>query len=452
MPILPIETGRYGSAEMRRIFEEENRLRKYLMVEAAVALAQAEVGDIPKEAAEDIARHANTNAVKLDRCKEIEAEIGHDLMAVVKALTEACRGEGKRYVHFGLTSYDVEDTATALQFKEAIDLTRRRLAEVERTLLDLAMKYRDQVMVGRTHGQHMAVITLGLKFAVWMRELARHLDRLDEVSERVLAGKVLGAVGTGAALGRNALKVQELALSRLGLRPSDRVTQVGQRDVHAEMVALIALIGSSLDKFALEIRNLQRTEIGELAEPFEEAKQVGSSAMPAKRNPVICERVSSLAKLLRGLVVPAYENVPLWHERDLTNSANERFVFPMSFIVLDEMLSGMAKVLRGLEVFPESMQHNLELTGGLILSERVTNKLVEKGMGRQDAHELVRRCAMEALEKRIGFRKALLSRKEVSKLLTPSELDHCLDYSTYLGVARQLVDRALERTRAERGG
>lgn len=437
---------------MRGVFEEVNRLRKYLQVEAAVAQAQAEVGDIPKEAAEEIARHANTEAVKLDRCKEIEAEIGHDLMAVVKALTEACAGEGKRYVHFGLTSYDVEDTATALQFKEAIGLIRRELVEVQRALLDLAMRYRGRVMVGRTHGQHMAVITLGLKFAVWMRELARHLERLDEAARRVLVGKVMGAVGTGAALGKNALKVQEIALTRLGLNSADMVTQVVQRDVHAELIALLALIGSSLDKFALEVRNLQRTEIAELAEPFEEARQVGSSAMPAKRNPVACERVSSLAKLLRGLVVPAYENIPLWHERDLTNSANERFIFPMSFIILDEMLNGMAKVLRGLEVFPESMERNLQLTGGLVLSERVTNKLVEKGMGRQDAHELVRQCAMEALEKRIGFRKALLDRDDVSKRLTSSDLDECLDYSTYLGAAGRLIDEAVKRTRAEIGG
>jgi len=451
MPILPIDTGRYGSAEMRRIFDEVSRLRRYLEVEAAVAQAQAGVGDIPVEAAQDIAKHANTEAVRLERCKEIEAEIGHDLMAVVKALTEACGGEGRRYVHFGLTSYDVEDTATALQFKEALALIRREMLELVRLLLRLAVDHRDQVMVGRTHGQHMGVITLGLKFAVWMRELARHLRRLDGVAERAMVGKVLGAVGTGAGLGPKALKVQELALTSLGLKPADMVTQVVQRDIHAEVLALLALIGSTLDKFALEVRHLQRTEIAELAEPFEEVRQVGSSAMPAKRNPVLCERVSSLAKLLRGMLVPAYENIPLWHERDLTNSANERFLFPMSFILLDEMLIDMEKVLRGLEVFPENMQRNLELTGGLILSERVTNKLVEKGMGRQEAHELVRQCSMEALEKRSGFRRALLGRREVAKLLSPSELDECLDYSTYTGAARQLVDEAVRRTKEELG-
>ena len=450
MPILPIDTGRYGSPEMRRIFEEENRLQKILSVESAVAYAQAMVDVIPKSAAEEIHKKANVEFVELERCKQIDAEIGHDLMAIVRALTEVCEGDAARYVHYGLTSYDVEDTATSLQFKEALEIVERDLVELEEILVGLVQKHRDTVMPGRTHGQHMGVITLGFKFAVWLREIARHLTRLDEIRERALVGKIMGALGTGAGLGEKAIRIQEIALKRVGLKPADMVTQVIQRDIHAEVISFLVLVASSLDKFALEIRNLQRTEIQELMEPFRSEKQVGSSAMPAKRNPVLSERISSLAKLMRSMVVPALENVPLWHERDLTNSANERFIFPMSFIIIDEMLKAMNRVLKGLEIFPENMKKNLELTKGLIMSERVVNKLVEKGLGRQEAHELVRICSMKALQERMDFRTGLIRDVEIASKLKLKEIDECLDYSTYLGVTIQLIDNALKLTRTER--
>jgi len=450
LPILPIDTGRYGSAEMRMIFEEESRLQKILSVESAVAYAHAMVGTIPKSAAEEIRRKASVEFVKLERCKQIDAEIGHDLMAIVRALTEVCESDAARYVHYGLTSYDVEDTATSLQFKEALEIVERDLVELEDVLLGLVQKHRDTVMPGRTHGQHMGVMTLGFKFAVWLREIARHLARLDEIRERALVGKIMGAVGTGAGLGEKALKIQKIALEKVGLKPADMVTQIIQRDIHAEVISFLALVASSLDKFALEVRNLQRTEIQELMEPFRSEKQVGSSAMPAKRNPVVSERISSLAKLMRSMIVPALENVPLWHERDLTNSANERFIFPMSFIIIDEMLKGMNRVLKGLDVFPENMKRNLELTKGLIMSERVVNKLVEKGVGRQDAHELVRKCSMKALQKRMDFKTGLIGDEEIASKLSVNEIDECLDYSTYLGVTQRLIDNALKLTREER--
>jgi len=450
LPILPIDTGRYGSAEMRMIFEEESRLQKILSVESAVAYAHAMVGTIPKSAAEEIRRKASVEFVKLERCKQIDAEIGHDLMAIVRALTEVCESDAARYVHYGLTSYDVEDTATSLQFKEALEIVERDLVELEDVLLGLVQKHRDTVMPGRTHGQHMGVMTLGFKFAVWLREIARHLARLDEIRERALVGKIMGAVGTGAGLGEKALKIQKIALEKVGLKPADMVTQIIQRDIHAEVISFLALVASSLDKFALEVRNLQRTEIQELMEPFRSEKQVGSSAMPAKRNPVVSERISSLAKLMRSMIVPALENVPLWHERDLTNSANERFIFPMSFIIIDEMLKGMNRVLKGLDVFPENMKRNLELTKGLIMSERVVNKLVEKGVGRQDAHELVRKCSMKALQKKMDFKTGLIGDEEIASKLSVNEIDECLDYSTYLGVTQRLIDNALKLTREER--
>ncbi len=443
MPILPIDTGRYGSPEMRRIFDEENKLQKWLAVEAAVAEAQALVGDIPKAAAEEIAKNANTKTVTLARTREIEKETHHDLMSMVMALSEACSGEGKNYVHYGLTSMDIEDTTLALQFKEAFGLIDAKLDQLETTLTSMVRKYKLQLTVARTHGRHAGVITFGLKLAVWLTEVRRHEQRLRQVRERALVGKVLGIVGTGAGLGKNALKIQDRALSRLGLKPAGLVTQVVQRDIHAEVVTYLALLGSSLDKFAAEIRNLQRSEIAEALEPFEREKQVGSSALPSKRNPELSERVSSLAKLLRGLTIPAMENVPLWHERDLSNSANERFIFPMSFILSDEMLQLILRVLKGLEVSPDNMQRNLELSQGSLLAERIVNLLVGVDVPRQEAHDRVRKISMRSLDAGTPFGKALQEDKFVSNRLKPKEIREALNYRTYLGVTNELINMAL---------
>ena len=443
MPILPIDTGRYGSPEMRKIFEEENRLQRWLDVEAAVAEAQAFVGDIPKPAAEEIARNANTKIVSLDHVKGIEKEISHDLMSMVVALSEACTGEGRKYVHYGLTSYDIEDTATALQFKEAFSVIERRLDGLQDVLVARVRKHRAQLIVGRTHGRHAGVITLGLKLAVWLEEVRRYQQRLKQVKERVLVGKVLGIVGNGAGLGKNALKIQARALGKLGLKSAGLVTQVVQRDLHAETVCYLSLLGSSLDKFATEVRNLQRSEIAEVMEPFKRDKQVGSSALPSKRNPELSERVSSMAKLMRGLTIPALENIPLWHERDISNSASERFVFPMSFILVDEMLRLVTRVLDGMEVQPENMERNLELSQGAVLAERIVNLLVEAGVPRQDAHEKVRKLSILAYDKKVPFSKALLEDKFVMKRLKQKEIKDALDYRTYLGVTRELVSMAL---------
>ena len=449
MPVIPIDsspidTGRYGSPEIRRLFDEENRLQKWLDVEAAVAKAQATVGDIPKSAAEEIARNANTTTVTLARVREIEKEIRHDLMSMVRALSEACSGEGKRYVHYGLTSYDIEDTATALIFREAFALIEKQLQLLEETLARMVRKHRNQLIVARTHGRHAGVVTLGLKLAVWLEEIRRQQRRLSQVKDRALVGKVLGIVGTGAGLGKNALKVQELALNSLGLRPAGLVTQVVQRDIHAEVICQLALLGSSLDKFAVEIRNLQRSEIAEAMEPFERGKQVGSSAVPSKRNPELSERVSSLAKLVRGLVIPALENVALWHERDLSNSANERFIFPLGFILTEEMLRLTNRVLNGLELSPANMQKNLELSEGLLLAERFVNLLVEEGVPRQEAHERVRKVSMRALDSHLPFSKALQEDKFISQKLKPTRIKEALDYRTYLGVTDQLIRIALK--------
>jgi adenylosuccinate lyase len=264
------------------------------------------------------------------------------------------------------------------------------------------------------------------------------------VRERALVGKILGIVGTGAGLGKNALKIQDRTLSRLGLKPAGLVTQVVQRDLHAEAVCYLSLLGSSLDKFATEVRNLQRSEIEEVMEPFVREKQVGSSALPSKRNPVISESVSSMAKMMRGLVISALENIPLWHERDISNSASERFLFPMSFILVDEMLRLVTRVLDGLEVLPENMKRNLELSEGALMAERIVNSLVETGVPRQDAHERIRKLSIRALDDKIPLSKLLLEDKLVSNRLKPKEIKEALDYRTYLGVTRELVNSALK--------
>ncbi|MEM2092024.1 MAG: adenylosuccinate lyase [Candidatus Bathyarchaeia archaeon] len=449
MPILPIDSGRYGTPEMLRVFEEENYIQRMLDVEAALAWAQSEVGEIPKEAAEKIMEMASTKYVKVSRVKEIEKEIKHDVMALVRALSEVC-GPSGAYVHLGITSYDVVDTARALQIRDALDIIERRLNELELILLNLADKYKSTIMMGRTHGQHALPITFGLKMAVWMREVSRHIQRLRDCRRRILVGKITGAVGTQAGLGQNAQKIQRLVMDRLGLQPPEVTTQIIQRDRHAELICLLAIIASSLDKFATEIRELQRTEIAEVFEPFERQKQVGSSTMPHKRNPEICERVCGLAKVVRSLVIPALENIPTWNERDLTQSSAERFIIPEAFILVDYMLSLMIWVLSNLEVDEERMRKNMELTEGRALSEAVMIALVRKGMNRQDAHELLRQLAIKsAIEKR-HFKEILLNNETIRKFLSEEEVSEALDPKNYLGTTIEQIENAIKITRLER--
>ncbi len=445
MAIHPIEY-RYGSEEMRKIFDVENKLNLMLKVEAALAKAHAELGNIPKEAAEEIEKKANTKFVKLERVREIEAEIKHDIMAMVKALSEAC-GEHGKYVHLGATSYDIVDTANALQFKEALKIIFKDLLNLEEILLNLAEKYKKLVAVGRTHGQHALPITYGLKFAIWAREVRRHITRLKQVKDRVLVGKMSGAVGTMAGF-KNGIKLQEKVMEYLKLRPATVTNQVVQRDRYAELMMLLALIASSLDKFAKEIRNLSRTEIKEVEEPFE-SKQVGSSTMPHKRNPINCEKVCGLARVIKSNVIPALENVSLEHERDLTNSSCERVIIPESFILLDEILKTMINVLENLVFYPENIKKNLHLTKGLILAEALMLKLVEKGLSRQEAHELLRKLAMKAFKENREFKDVVVE-SEVVDYLSKEEIEEILTPEKYIGSAVELVDRAIEKSRKER--
>jgi len=449
LPVLPIDTGRYGTPEMKRIFEEETRLQKMLDVEAALAWAHAQVGNIPVKDAEKIMAMASTEHVKLERIKEIESEIRHDVASLVRAFAESC-GPSGAYVHLGATSSDILDTATALQLKEALSLIEKKLDDLEKTLMEKASKYKNTLMMGRTHGQHALPTTLGFKFAVWTREVSRHIQRLRQCKERVLVGKMSGAVGTQAGLSVHAMKVQELVMNKLGIKPADISTQIVQRDRYAELVCLWAMIASMLDNFATEIRELQRSEISELHEGFEREKQVGSSTMPHKRNPVTCEKICGLARIVRSLVAPALENIKTWHERDLTQSSTERFVIPQSCILVDYMVYLMSGILAGLKVDKQHMQKNMELTQGRMMSESVMIILAKKGMNRQKAHELLRKLTIESEAENRLFRKVLLENEVTHSLLREKEIDAAVNPRNYLGTAVKQVENVIQGTSAER--
>lgn len=449
MPILPIDTGRYVTPEMKKIFEEECRVQRMLDVEAALAWAHAEVGDIPRKDAEKISAMASLKYVKLTRIKEIEHEIKHDVASLVRALSEVCGSCGK-YVHLGATSYDIVDTANALQLKDALELIERKLDQFEGILIVKAKRYKKSLMAGRTHGQHALPLTLGFKFAVWMREVSRHLERLSQCKQRVLVGKMSGAVGTQAGLGEHAMRIQELVMQRLGISSADISTQIVQRDRYAELVCEMALIASSLENFATEIRELQRPEIGELFEYFEAGAQVGSSTMPQKHNPELCERVCGLARIVRSLVFPALEDITTWHERDLTQSSTERFVLPETCILTEYLLFLMNNIVSTLRVDEKRMILNVELTQGRLMSEAVMMALTKKGVNRQVAHELLRKLTIKSESKHQPFRQTLLDNKTVAAKLTKKEVDEALNPYNYLGTAVKQVELMVEKTENER--
>jgi adenylosuccinate lyase len=438
---------RYGRPKMKAIFDEENRLQRLLDVEAALARAEAKAGLIPGDAAKEISRHATTKEVTLARVAELEKETRHDIMAVVLGLTAASGPKAGRFIHYGATSNDISDTATALQLRDAIGILDADLEELARALADLAKRHRRTVMLGRTHGQAATPITFGLKMAVYAAEVERHRERIVEMTKRVVVGKMSGAVGTGAAFGPKALEIQADVMADLGVGVDEASTQVVGRDRYAEFVAVLANVASSLEKFATEVRNLQRNEIGEAAEAFETKKQVGSSTMAQKENPVNAENVVSLARIVRSLVIPAYENVALWHERDLTNSASERILLPHACVLLDEMLARSTEVFRSLRVYPDRMKQNLEATQGQVMSESVMIALTRKGMGRQDAHRLVRDVALKARDKGIHLTDALKADKRVRAVLSEKEIDAAMRPERYTGQSEAIVSSVLAKVR-----
>ncbi|MCJ7561563.1 MAG: adenylosuccinate lyase [Thermoplasmata archaeon] len=442
MPVCPLDF-RYGRAEMKETFDEENRLQRLLDVEAALSLAHAKVGNIKQDHADIIKKTASTRYVKLSRVQEIDAKINHEITALIRALSEQC-GESGKYVHVGATSNDILDTAAALQIKDAIEIIQKDLAEFKKVLAERARENRDTIMVGRTHGQYALPITFGLKVANYALEIHRQEQRLRECSTRILVGKMSGAVGTGAGFGPKATEIQKAVMEELGLGVEEGPTQIVGRDRYVELMSVLTNIACSIEKFATEVRNLQRGELGEVSEPFDENNQVGSSTMAHKKNPVTAENVCGLARIVRGFMTPAFESAILWHERDLTNSSAERFFIPHSFILLDDMLAKMTKMYAGLVVNKEQMQRNLARAGSVIMAESVILALVGKGMGRQDAHELIRKCSMESQRACEDFKSYLMANKDVAGLLSEADIDAALNPRAYLGTTGQTVDHILK--------
>ncbi|PNX47411.1 MAG: adenylosuccinate lyase [Thermoplasmata archaeon M11B2D] len=443
-PVCPLDF-RYGRKEIKDVFGETSKLQYLLDVEAALARAHASVGNISKKAADEISKKASVKYVTVKRVNEIERETRHDIMAVTKALSETCKGDAGKYVHLGATSYDIVDTANALQFAAATDLVKSQVRELRVTLVSLAKEYKNTIMAGRTHGQYSIPITFGLKMSIYAMEVDRHLERLHECKSRLLVGKMSGAVGSGAAMGKHALKIQELVMTDLKLGTEEAATQIVGRDRYIELVSVLANIASSMEKFATEIRNLQRSEIGEVSEAFEAKKQVGSSTMPQKRNPILCEQVCGIARVIRSFIIPTYENAIQWHERDLCNSSSERFILPHSLIMTDWIVFQMNKVFKNLQVYPERMRENLENSKGLPMAEAVMTRLVEKGMGRGDAHELLRTCSLKAVRENKQLLSVLLENPKVTKLLKKKELEEVMNPRNYLGVSDKIVDHVVKK-------
>ncbi|MBD3214113.1 MAG: adenylosuccinate lyase [Candidatus Lokiarchaeota archaeon] len=430
--IHPVET-RYRT-DIAELFTEDKKLENWLKVEAVLAKAHAELGNIPKEAAEEIALKANLDFVKVERVKEIDREIHHDLMAMVKALDEQCDGEAGKYIHLGATSYDIEDTATALQLKEALNYIEKSLTTLLKELAIKAEIKKELVCIGRTHGQHAIPTTYGMRFGVWAYEIDRHIDRLHQVRERISYGKMSGAVGTMASFGEKGIEIQNIVMKELDLKPVKIANQIVQRDRHAEILNLTSLIGQTLAKIARENRILQRNEIAEMFEPFKKS-QVGSSTMPHKRNPHKSERICSLARILKSNVIAGLDNMVLEDERDLTNSADERVLFPENFIFLDFMIQQLTNNIQNLVFNEENIEKNLNLTKGACLAEKVMVSLVKRGIGRQDAHELLRRAAIKAQDEDRFMMEILLEDDKIQNKFTKEEMEDLFDPHKYIGKA-----------------
>ncbi|MDD2777580.1 MAG: adenylosuccinate lyase [Methanocellales archaeon] len=443
MAIHPIEY-RYGTPEMKKIWTEEVRLRKFLEVEAALARAEADVGLIPKEAATTIA--ANLSKVKVPRAKEIEDEIGHDMMAVVLALAEQC-GDAGEWIHFGATSNDISDTALALQMRDGIDILEKRLRELKNILVDRAVEHKHTVCVSRTHGQIGVPTTYGLRFAIWASEVGRHLQRLNQLKPRILVGQMSGAAGTGAAFAPSYTEIKDKTMQYLGLGAVDVSNQLIQRDRYAELVMFLANVATTLDKIGIALRNLQRSEIAEVEESFG-SRQVGSSTMPHKRNPIKSEQVCGLARVIRSKVEPALLNNTLWDERDLTNSSCERIIFPEVMILTDHTINTMIKILQHLQLHPENIRKNLDLLKGVNMSEAVMIELAKR-VGRQRAHDLLRTCAMNARKTGKHMADTLLEDEEIIKHLSPSEIEHLMNPENYIGAAVEQVELVAKKLRDE---
>lgn len=415
---------RYTNPEMGRIWGEQRRYETWLQVEVAAADAMAEAGIVPQAAARDL---RDKGAFDIARIDEIEKTTQHDVIAFTTSVAEKV-GPSARWLHFGLTSSDVVDTAQAVQMVEACDLILRLMAALGDAIKTRALEHKDTPMIGRTHGVHAEVMTFGLKLALWYAELNRNIDRVRRARDVVRVGKISGAVGTFAHLDPS---IEAAVCARLGLEPAPISSQVIQRDRHAELMSTLAITAASLEKCALEIRGLQKTEIGEVQEPFGKG-QKGSSAMPHKRNPIGCEQIVGLARLLRGNAMAAMENVALWHERDISHSSVERVILPDSFIALDHMLRRFTRIVSGMVVYPERMLENLNRSRGVVFSGQVLLELARRGVSREQAYEWVQRNAMRSFDEHTDFKPLLLADADIGRVLPAGEIEKVFDLKEQL--------------------
>ncbi|TQD25259.1 adenylosuccinate lyase [Methanolobus vulcani] len=443
MAIHPIEY-RYGTDEMKFVWSEANRLEKIMKAEAALARAEADIGLIPKEAADII--ESSIGSVELERVKEIEDEIHHDMMAVVLAISEKCEENADKWVHFGATSNDMLDTATGLQLKEAVAILDTKIRQLLEVLLTQAENNKNLVCAGRTHGQIGVPTTYGLRFAIWASEVSRHIERLEQLKPRLIVGQMTGAVGTQAAFGKDGIEIQKKVMQYLEIGSVDVSNQIIQRDRHAEFVMWMANTVTTLDKIAVEIRSLQRSEIAEVEESFRK-KQVGSSTMPHKRNPIKSEQICGLARIVRAMIEPELQNNTLWDERDLTNSSCERVVFPEACVLTDHIIKLAIGVIENLRFYPENIRRNLDLLKGLNMGEAVMIELAMRGVGRQEAHEIVRSSAMESHESGKHFKDVLLANSEVANYLSEEDIINLVDPDKYIGTAVEQVEAVVAKLR-----
>jgi adenylosuccinate lyase len=436
---------RYCYPEMKAVWSAENKFSRWLEVELLVAEALAAIGEIPAEAARAMRKNARFDAERIEQLEGLvpsrplppgEQPLRHDLLAFLKSVSESLGSEA-RYLHLGVTSYDIEDTALALLLRESCGILEKDLDALCEAVRERAREHKHTPMMGRTHGVHAEPITFGAKLAVWLSALQRGRERLLQAKEGISFGKISGAVGV---YGNIDPRVEEYVCGRLGLKPAAASTQILQRDRHAQYVCALAILAGSMEQFATEIRNLQRTDVLEVEEPFHEGQR-GSSAMPHKRNPISCETITSLARIVRSYAVPAMEAIATWHERDITNSAAERIILPDGNILADYMMRRFTGVVRGLRVYPERMKENMERTGPLAFSETVMLALMRKGRTREDAYSIVQRHAANAWEKGTDFREELSSDPEVQALLPAEELEACFDLEHHL----RHVDHIFER-------
>jgi len=424
---------RYTRPEMGRIWEPRNRVKKWLEIELLVCEAMAELGEIPEDALKVIKKKAGFDIKRIDL---IEKTVRHDLLAFLINLEERVGGLS-RYIHRGLTSSDILDTSLALLMREAASIIIKDIIGLLEVLKRRAFEFKDTVMIGRSHGIHAEPITFGLKLALWYEEMKRNLERIERAREGIGYGKFSGAVGTYSNINP---EVEVYVCSKLGLKPDPVSSQIIQRDRHAEYLMSLAIIAGSIERFATEIRHLQRTEVLELEEPFQKG-QKGSSAMPHKRNPIGSENLCGLARIVRANAIASLENIPLWHERDISHSSVERVIIPDSTILIDFMLVRFTNIIKNLIVYPHRMKKNLKLTRGLFFSQRVLLELAEKGLSREDAYRLVQSKAMEAWEKGGDFKRLLQSDRDITRYLSKEDIERCFDLKYYL----RNVDRIFER-------